>query len=143
MSKRINQRLVKLHRNYTIGEASDLLGVHRNTMRKWINIDGLEAIKEGGPLLIIGSSLRVFLVAREAARKRPGKPGEIYCFGCKQNQRPASDLIEYQPHSKTSGMITALCPVCSNLLKQFVGLARLKGFEALFGSIPGNGKRNV
>ena len=45
---RINPRKAKLHRSYTVEEASCLFGVHRNTVRAWMKA-GLCPIDDGKP----------------------------------------------------------------------------------------------
>jgi len=66
--KRLNPRRVKLHRNYTVGEAAMLFRVHKNTVRSWLN-DGLKTIDDRRPILILGRQLASFVQA--ALRARP------------------------------------------------------------------------
>ncbi|MEZ5443199.1 MAG: helix-turn-helix domain-containing protein [Lysobacterales bacterium] len=73
---------VKIHRNYTIGEAADLLGKHKNTVREWIRC-GLPALTEQRPTLILGSDLRAYLTKRRKSNKQPCRPGELYCLRCR------------------------------------------------------------
>ena len=61
-----------------VEEISDLFGIHKNTVRRWVNKDGI-AISEGKrPLLIIGHDLVAFLQARRVKNKKICKQGEIY-----------------------------------------------------------------
>ena len=59
MGRRPNQRLVKIHRSYTVEEIARL-NVHKNTIRGWIR-GGLPTIDARRPTLITGSDLRRFL----------------------------------------------------------------------------------
>ena len=58
MAKRkIDARRVKIHRNYTISEVAQLLGVHKNTVQHWLK-SGLPHIGEPRPILILGQDLK-------------------------------------------------------------------------------------
>ena len=46
---RLNPRRVKLHRNYTVGEAAMLLDVHKNTVRSWLKLRIWSPSMIGGP----------------------------------------------------------------------------------------------
>lgn len=52
--RRINPRLAKLHRNYTVEEVARLLDVSRQTVWKWLKI-GLQAIDGRRPILLTGA----------------------------------------------------------------------------------------
>ena len=58
-----NHRLVKIHRNYAVEEIAKLFGIHKNTVRTWVK-NGLSAIDEKRPMLILGHELVEFLKAR-------------------------------------------------------------------------------
>jgi hypothetical protein len=64
-----SHRLLKIHRNYTVGEVADILGTHKNTVRSWIKA-GLSTIDNKRPTLILGHELIAFLQARRARRKK-------------------------------------------------------------------------
>ena len=83
MGKRApNPRRVKIHRSYTVDDAAQLFGYHRNTIRHWQK-QGLKPIDRRRPILFEGPSLAAFLEARRGARRRRLKPGEIYCLPCR------------------------------------------------------------
>lgn len=77
-TRHANQRIARIHRNYTVQEIGALFGVHRNTVREWIK-RGLPTTDCERPLLILGRGLAAFLQARRSKNKRPCQPGEIYC----------------------------------------------------------------
>lgn len=106
---------MKIHRSYTIGEAADLLGVHRNTVREWIRC-GLPALTEQRPILIIGSQLRAYLSKRRKANKQPCGPGELYCLRCRVPRRPAGDMVDFQPMTPSNGNLVGICPTCDSLM---------------------------
>ena len=67
MPKKPSPNLIKKHRVYTPWEASNALGVHRQTVLRWIKGKGLVADKAGTPWLIKGYDLKSFLGERRAA----------------------------------------------------------------------------
>jgi hypothetical protein len=122
--RRIDPRLAKSHRNYTVEEAARLWGVHRHTVRSWLKA-GLQAIDGRRPTLILGSELRRFLVSRRAARKRPTPLGMIYCLRCREPRPPAGGIADYEPRTPGAGDLVGICPVCEAMLYRRVNLAKL------------------
>lgn len=126
MSKRHpNPRLAKIHRNYTVEEVAGLFRVHRNTVREWVR-RGLPISDNRRPMLILGRDLRAFLSARRASKKRPCKPGEIYCMRCKEPRRPASDMADYVPATESLGNLVGICPDCDAIMYRRVNPAKLE-----------------
>lgn len=122
--RRIDPRLAKSHRNYSVDEAARLWGVHRHTVRAWLKA-GLRAIDGRRPVLILGSELRRFLESRRAARKRPTPPGMIYCLRCREPRPPAGGVADYEPRALGAGDLVGICPVCEAMLYRRVNLAKL------------------
>lgn len=120
-----NYRLVKTHRTYTVEETAWLLGVHKNTVRNWLR-DGLEAIDNRRPALILGSDLVVFLKQRRARSKRPLKPGEMFCLKCRAAVRPAGRMAEWVHVTDASANLRGICPSCESLVHRRVSLARIQ-----------------
>lgn len=119
-----NHRLVKIHRSYTVDEIARLFGVHRNTIRDWLH-KGLPTVDQRRPLLVHGQTLVDFLKARRAANKRPCRPGEIYCVGCREPRTPANRHAVYQALTPTNGCLVGICPACGSRMFRRVNLARL------------------
>lgn len=127
MPRRLNWRLIKIHRNYTVEEIAIVLGVHKNTARGWINMDGLEIVNDSRrPKLICGPTLRAFLEARQSARKQPLKPGEMYCVACRTPRRPAGGMAEFRAASSATGTLSALCPNCECIMQRHVSQTKLE-----------------
>lgn len=114
-AKRINPRLIKLHRAYSVEEAAKRLDVHKNTVREWIE-KGLPIVDKARPTLINGHELRRYLEAMQKARKRPCPPGTCYCFKCRAPSRPAMGMVDYIPTNEVSGNLRALCDVCGTMM---------------------------
>ena len=89
-----NPRRVKIHRSYTVDDAAQLFGCHRNTICHWQK-EGLKPVDGKRPVAFEGPALTAFLEARRGARRRRLKPGEIYCLPCREPKEPAGDMAEY------------------------------------------------
>ena len=113
--RRLNPNLVKLHRSYAVGELADRLGVHKNTVRQWQR-DGLAPIDGGRPVLFQGRTVRAFLGARNASRKRPCPPGTLYCVRCREPRAPGGGMVDFIPITPLSGNLRAICADCGTLM---------------------------
>ena len=113
---RLNPKLAKLHRSYSVDEIARLYGLHPNTVRHWITDSGLTPIDEGRPIVVRGAVLRAFLEARRAKAKRPCPPGTLYCFACRVPRAPALGMADYVPRAKGAGGLRALCEACGTIM---------------------------
>jgi hypothetical protein len=118
-ARRVNPNRVKMHRSYSVQELAACCEVHRNTVRHWQR-QGLEPIDEGRPALFHGCSVRAFLAARNARRKRPCGPGSLYCLRCREPRRPAGGMVDYLPVREGSGNLRAICEGCEALMHRRV-----------------------
>ncbi len=136
---RLNPRLAKLHRSYTVEEIGRLFGVHRNTVRAWLKA-GLQAIDGRRPALILGKALRAFLETRLAAAKRPCPPGALYCFKCRIPRVPVPGSAVFQAREAGAGNLRARCATCDTWMFQRARQSRLgsilPGFAVLFVKAP-------
>ncbi|MBO6510898.1 MAG: DNA-binding protein, partial [Roseibium sp.] len=69
MGRRISAARVKTHRSYTVEEAAEAVNATSQTIRSWIK-QGLHALSETRPTLILGCALKAFIEERRAKRKR-------------------------------------------------------------------------
>lgn len=113
---RLNPNLAKIHRSYTVEEIARLYGLHRNTVRSWLNGGGLVAIDGGRPVLVQGKVLRAFLDARRTAAKRPCPVGTLYCFKCREPRPPALGMADFIVGKAGTGNLRALCEVCGSIM---------------------------
>jgi DNA-binding XRE family transcriptional regulator len=125
---RANYRRVKIHRSYTVEEVARLFGVHKNTVRAWIK-DGLQVCDGKRPTLILGRELATFLQSRRESRKRPCRPGELYCFRCRAPKPPALRMADYTPMTDKFGNLAAICADCECIMNQRVSMAKLGGLK--------------
>jgi hypothetical protein len=120
--RRINPRRAKLHRSYDVGELADRLGVHKNTVRHWIN-DGLPLVDGTRPVLILGSEFQAWWGTRRKAAKRPCQPGQMYCFKCREPKAPALGMVDYVATNAATGNLKALCETCGTAMHRRTRLA--------------------
>lgn len=130
MNRRINSNRVKIHRNYTVRELADRLGIHKNTVTHWQQ-QGLAPIEKRRPYLFHGTTVRAFLIARDKARKRPCPSGMLYCFKCREPRSPVPNSIEYIPKQARSGNLRAVCSACGT------GMNRSARQTAIASVLPG------
>lgn len=119
MAKRYPVSRIKTHRSYEVDEAADLLGCTPQTVRHWIR-EGLPAITDWRPYLILGRHLKPFLEAREAARKRPLGPNEFWCVSCKTARKSALGIIEEVALPDGRPLLKGICGNCDGTLTRFV-----------------------
>jgi len=119
-----NPQRAKIHRSYTVEEASRLCDVHRSTVRQWIK-HGLPVCDDRRPVLVLGHHLRAFLQAKRTRNKCPCGPGRIYCVRCRSPKLPAGHMADYIPLSSVGGSLTGICPDCGSMMYRRVNLAKL------------------
>lgn len=130
MPKRVPYRKIKTHRPYTPYEAALVLGVHRQTVIRWIKEQGLAADTSSKPWLIEGRDLRVFLGERQSRRKCSLDIHTFYCFGCQDGRTAAARMADYVQQTATGGMLTAICDTCGTLMNKVVKRSDLEEIRA-------------
>jgi hypothetical protein len=131
--RQANYRRVKIHRSYTVEGVGRLFGIHKNTVRAWVKA-GLPICDQKRPTLILGRELRAFLQGRRASRKRPCRPGELYCFRCRAPKIPAAGMVEFELVTEKIGNLKAICPDCTSIMNQRVSVAKLSGLQGKNGN---------
>jgi helix-turn-helix protein len=119
-----NPQLVKVHRNYSVEEIARLFGLHQNTVRSWLK-QGLAAIDDRRPILILGRELSRFLHERRQKTKKTCGPGRIYCVACRAPKVPAGKMAECTPTAPLAGNLCGICPDCDRLIYRRVNLAKI------------------
>jgi len=128
--KRPNHQHVKIHRNYDPGEIAVLLGVHKNTVLRWIK-DGLPLIDNRRPYLVLGVDLKAFLQENRAAKKQKCQVWEIFCLKCRSPKKPDLGMVDFKPRNGPIGNLVGLCPDCGTVMNRCINVAalgQLKGY---------------
>ena len=124
--RKLNHRLVKIHRNYSVAEVAELSGLHKNTVRNWVKRDGLRTIDDKRPMLFHGLVLRKFIKKRRTKNKHPCKQGEIYCVGCHAPKIPAGNMVDCIPVTETLGNLQAMCPDCDSIINRSINMTKIR-----------------
>ena len=130
MPKKPSPNLIKKHRIYNTWEAAEALGLHRQTIIRWIKDKGLIADQSQKPWLIKGSYLKHFLGERKAAGKCKLSVHHPYCFTCKLPQMPDGRIADYKHKTDSSGMLIGLCPSCGCVMHKAVSRSKLEAIRA-------------
>jgi hypothetical protein len=115
---------IRLSNAYSITEVTDLLGVHKNTVRLWLH-SGLAAMDDSRPILIHGSALKSFLLNRRSSKKSPCQPHEFYCLKCRQPRPPWGNVVDVTIRSHRRFNMHAICEVCDTAIHKAAGQAML------------------
>lgn len=128
----INPMKAKVHRNYSIAEAAKLFLVHRNTVRAWIRA-GLQTVRAGSAILILGCELRDFLIERQRSRRRPLGSGQLYCVKCREPRSLAEGTGGLVDQRGTTANVRGRCAACGTVMHRRISVGRLMelGFEVL------------
>lgn len=124
---------VKRHAVYTVAEAADVTGMHRQTVIRWIRGAGLPAVTDSRPWLIEGAVLKDWLIARrDAGRCRLG-PGQFYCLPCRRAVQPDPGLVEIRPHRRGTRQAIGLCPCGERLVHRVISSDNVERFVTVPG----------
>lgn len=124
-NRRHTARLVKRLRSYNVREAAKATGATPGTVRQW-HKKGLQAVAGIYPQIFRGVDIIEYLKRRDAGRKRPCGPGQMYCFHCKERKTPAFDEVEYWPDGGKLGTLKGLCPDCAATMNRRTSVAKFK-----------------
>ena len=118
-----NPRHAKINRCYLAEEIAERFGVHKNTVMNWFK-QGLKDCGAGRPRLVLGKDLRDFLEQKRRKNKRPCKPGEIYCVGCRCPTLPIHKIAHLVVSESGRAEIIGRCPSCQSKIFRKVSLAK-------------------
>ncbi|MGS0681828.1 helix-turn-helix domain-containing protein [Shewanella sp. 30m-9] len=119
MSKRFNPNRIKIHRSYTVDEASETLGSHPKTVRNWIHA-GLPVIDETRPLLIQGADLKLYLKQKRKTYLYRCELKEVPCFKCKSPKKPSINSLEFIAKPAGMAQMTGRCGECGKRANKYV-----------------------
>jgi excisionase family DNA binding protein len=130
MARRFPVQGIKAHLVYTVWEAAETLGCHRQTLIRWIRDHGLPADTGQKPWLVEGRDLKAFLGARQARARCRLALHHCYCLGCKAPREPDGRIADYIQQTPETGRLVALCPACGALMHKVIRRADLEVLRA-------------
>ena len=122
--QRVHIHRIRQRHAYSLGEVTELLGVHKNTVRGWLR-GGLSAMDETRPILIHGSELKRFLLNRRSAAKAPCQAHEFYCLKCRAPRTPWGMVADVTILSERRFNMHAICEVCDTSMHKATGQTKL------------------
>ena len=118
MARRVSQRKIKIHNQYTYEQAADVLGVSVQTVRLWRK-SGLPVLDSQKPHLVLGFALRNFVDKRANKPERRLARDQFLCMACNAPRRAYGGIADYLPYTATRGRLEALCEVCERPCGKF------------------------
>lgn len=112
MPRRANPMAVKANATYDVLEAARALNVTPATIRNWIK-DGLEAMTNSKPYLILGAAIREYLRAKYAAARRPLQTDELFCPSCRKGRKPINMRVIHSQVSIKTDLLKGVCGYCN------------------------------
>ncbi len=130
MAKKFPVNRIKAHRIYNVWEVSDALGCHKQTVARWIKLNGLPADTNRKPWLIDGRDLKTFLGRKQTKTRIKLALHHCYCLGCKAPREPDGKFADYVQQTPGCGRLTGLCPECGALMHKIVRRIDLEAIRA-------------
>ncbi len=130
MAKSFPANRIKTHRIYTVWEASEVLGCHKQTIIRWIKLKGLMADTTSKPWLVEGRDLKSFLGVSKSKSRCKLTAHHCFCLGCKGPREPDGKIADYVHQTPDRGRLTALCPDCGSLMHKIIKRSNLEAIRA-------------
>lgn len=130
MAKKFPVNRIKGHRIYNMWEVSDALDCHKQTVARWIKLNGLPADTSSKPWLIDGRDLKVFLGQKQTKTRCKLALHHCYCLGCKAPREPDGKIADYVQQTPDCGRLIGLCPECGALMNKIVSRVDLEAIRA-------------
>ena len=130
MPKNPSPQRVKRHQIYTVWEAADAVGVHRQTVIRWIKNKGLSADTSQRPWLIEGRVFKTFLEERRTRGKCRLRPGQIFGLPGRGPKNPDGRIADFHLKTPTTGTLIGICPDCGRLIYRIIRRADLGQIRA-------------
>lgn len=135
MSLSKDYQRVRSNRPYTIVTLAELLEVNPATIRRWIKLHGLDsAITDTRrPIILNGAKIKDWMKARQADKRQPCAPNEMYCVRCKAPRRIKAETFHIFQRKASKLAAKGECEACGLTLQRFGSVANRAALEAVFG----------
>jgi excisionase family DNA binding protein len=120
MPRRPRHHRLKRNLVYTVAEVAEAVGMHRQTVTRWITQGGLPADRSRRPWLIRGDACKDWLRRRHDDTRTTLKAGEVYCLPCHRPVQPDGGFAEFRRRTERAGMLVGICPLCDRLVHRAV-----------------------
>jgi hypothetical protein len=107
------------------------LGLHDQTVRKWITQGGLKTIDGGKPKLIYGNDLIIYLKAQNSKGKCKTAFDQFYCMKC-QDACPVFQNLVFVKQGTQVLHVQARCRVCKGKMFKNYSLDVLSDIRVIF-----------
>ncbi|WP_427451998.1 hypothetical protein [Litorimonas sp. WD9-15] len=134
MSLSKDYQRVRSHRPYTIVTLAELLEVNPATIRRWINLHGLDVAitNTRRPIILNGAKIKDWMKARQVAKRKPCGPNEMYCVRCKVPRQIKGDTFHIIQRNASKLTVKGDCKTCGLTLQRFGSVANRAALEAVF-----------
>ena len=124
-------RRIRTSKTYSLAEIAEALDRNIATVRRW-HRDGLPALGDLRPPLVLGSELKMWLKAKWSARKQKCQLDELFCFKCRSPRQPEPGSVSIQPRNAKTLSIKAICSDCGTRMNQAGSWAKIAEIEEAF-----------
>ena len=98
------------YRSYKLKYIEDIIGVHIQTIRKWIAKGGLEAFQHEGDYYIYGAVLKDYLKTKNTKNKVKLTDTQFKCQSCKKHIEPQNNILTKTEEQKNGNLfIFGIC----------------------------------
>ncbi len=125
--KHFNTRIIRAKKTYPTQEIADLLNVHTGTVHVWYKA-GLSKIDNLKPHYVFGQDLIKFLNARNASKKHPCAPNELFCCKCQKPSRPKDNLVCIKVTPARTNIV-GYCATCGTKINKAISPQKIDFFN--------------
>lgn len=133
MKKKYNYKDgLESYRSYKLKYIEDIIGIHIQTIRKWIKNGGLEAFQHERDYYIYGAVLKDYLKAKNTKNKIKLTDTQFKCQSCKKHIEPQNNIITKTEEQKNGNLfIFGIC-ACGYEMRKIWSKNRKSELKTIF-----------
>jgi len=133
MKKKYNYKDgLESYRSYKLKYIEDIIGVHIQTLRKWIAKGGLEAFQHEGEWYVYGAILKDYLKIKNTKNKVKLTDTQFKCQSCKKHTDPQNNIITKTTEQKNGNLIIFGICACGYEMYKFWSKNRKEELKTIF-----------